>query len=70
MLLEHGRVSAFDVPDLGELPTLDAAGKIVSPGMVDLHVQLREPGCEEDETIASGTRRRGSQEVSLHRLFT
>jgi dihydroorotase len=56
VLLEHGRVSAFDVPDLGELPTLDAAGKIVAPGMVDLHVQLREPGCEEDETIASGTR--------------
>jgi len=35
--------------------TLDAAGKIVCPGLIDLHVHLREPGREEDETIASGT---------------
>jgi len=36
--------------------TIDAAGKIVCPGLVDMHVHLREPGREEDETIASGTR--------------
>src|SRR4051812_11985395 len=35
--------------------TLDAAGKIVSPGWIDMHVHLREPGREEDETIATGT---------------
>src|SRR5690349_23645876 len=35
--------------------TLDAAGKIVCPGLIDMHVHLREPGREEDETIASGT---------------
>jgi dihydroorotase len=34
---------------------LDAAGKIVCPGLIDMHVHLREPGREEDETIASGT---------------
>ncbi len=34
---------------------LDAAGKIVCPGMIDMHVHLREPGREEDETIATGT---------------
>lgn len=33
----------------------DASGKIVSPGLVDIHVHLREPGKEEDETIATGT---------------
>src|SRR5258706_15628157 len=33
---------------------LDAAGCIVSPGWIDMHVHLREPGREEDETIASG----------------
>jgi dihydroorotase len=34
---------------------LDAAGMIVCPGLIDLHVHLREPGREEDETIATGT---------------
>src|SRR5215470_3799520 len=33
----------------------DAAGKIVCPGFIDMHVHLREPGREEDETIATGT---------------
>src|SRR5215470_18113034 len=35
--------------------TLDAKGKIVCPGLIDMHVHLREPGREEDETIATGT---------------
>lgn len=35
--------------------TLDASGKIVCPGLIDMHVHLREPGREEDETIATGT---------------
>jgi dihydroorotase len=34
---------------------IDARGKIVSPGLIDMHVHLREPGREEDETIATGT---------------
>src|SRR5438876_9061936 len=42
-------------PQLHADRTLDAAGKIVSPGLIDMHVHLREPGREEDETIASGT---------------
>ena len=36
--------------------TIDAAGHIVCPGLVDMHVHLREPGREEDETIATGCR--------------
>ena len=36
--------------------TLDAAGCIVGPGLVDLHSHLREPGKEEAETIESGAR--------------
>src|SRR5579884_3047478 len=35
--------------------TLDASGKLVCPGLIDMHVHLREPGREEDETIATGT---------------
>ena len=33
---------------------IDARGMIVSPGLIDIHVHLREPGNEEDETIATG----------------
>ena len=36
--------------------TIDAAGKIVCPGLIDLHVHCREPGHEEEETIASAAR--------------
>jgi len=35
---------------------IDAAGKIVMPGIVDMHVHLREPGREDKETIFSGTK--------------
>ncbi len=34
---------------------IDATGKIVVPGLIDMHVHLREPGREDEETIASGT---------------
>jgi dihydroorotase len=36
--------------------TIDATGLVVTPGLVDMHVHLREPGREEDETIETGTR--------------
>jgi dihydroorotase len=42
-------------PDLRAARTIDARDKIVCPGLIDMHVHLREPGREEDETIASGT---------------
>ena len=36
--------------------TIEASGLIVTPGLIDMHVHLREPGREEDETIETGTR--------------
>ncbi|MFH1266763.1 MAG: dihydroorotase [Planctomycetota bacterium] len=55
LLIENGRIAAYDaVPD-GREETIDAVGKIVAPGLIDMHVHLREPGFEEDETIGSGT---------------
>jgi len=35
--------------------SIDAANQIVVPGLIDMHVHLREPGDEEEETIASGS---------------
>jgi dihydroorotase len=42
--------------DLRGARVLDASGCVVAPGLVDLHVHLREPGDEEAETIDSGAR--------------
>ena len=55
LLVENGRVSAYDVAAGRQDRVLDAAGKIVAPGLIDMHVHLREPGFEEDETIETGT---------------
>ncbi len=62
LLLKDGRVSAIDAPgklnaaarqDAAEI--LDAKGLVVAPGLVDIHVHLREPGQGYKETIATGT---------------
>ena len=39
-----------------DVPVYDASGAHVSPGWMDMHVHLREPGFEHKETIATGTR--------------
>ena len=55
--IEDGGITAVGVGLAGATDTvLDAAGCIVSPGFVDLHVHLREPGKEEAETIETGSR--------------
>ncbi len=59
LLVIDGQVEAIDPAD-GDIPShirhVDATGQIVAPGLIDLGVELREPGFEEDETIASGSR--------------
>jgi len=56
--IEDGRIAAIDdsIGDVQGDTVLDARGCKVSPGFVDLHVHLREPGKEEAETIETGSR--------------
>jgi dihydroorotase len=55
VLVENDRIAGYDVPAGSQTAILDASGKIVTPGLIDMHVHLREPGREEDETIETGT---------------
>ncbi len=62
VLLDRGRVAAVgtdfddDADEHSGCDVLDASGCVVSPGFVDLHAHLREPGREEAETIETGCR--------------
>jgi dihydroorotase len=55
LLVDDGRIAAYDAKPTGRETVLNCAGKIVAPGLIDMHVHLREPGFEEDETIETGT---------------
>jgi len=60
LLIEDGKISWLGKGEITPPHTgydmLDATGLIVCPGFVDLHCHLRQPGFEERETIATGTR--------------
>lgn len=57
VLIEDGRIAGVG-PNLTApgADTLDAAGLVVAPGFIDIHVHLREPGFTHAETIATGSR--------------
>ncbi|HWJ60892.1 MAG TPA: dihydroorotase [Acidimicrobiales bacterium] len=55
VVIADGRIAAVGA-DLDADRTLDAAGCIVAPGLVDVHTHLREPGKEEAETVETGAR--------------
>jgi dihydroorotase len=68
IIIEHGKIvkitrigkTAIPQPESGiadrKSRTIDATGQIVCPGLIDMHVHLREPGHEHKETIATGSR--------------
>src|SRR5499426_643295 len=59
LLLRDGKIAAIgesaSVQSDSRVERLDVKGLVVSPGLIDLHVHLREPGQTGKETIATGT---------------
>src|SRR3954454_3754990 len=56
LLVEEGRIAALGDDAPAGASVLDCDGLIVTPGLVDLHAHLRQPGREDTETVESGTR--------------
>jgi len=59
LLIEKGKIAAVAPP--GTIPSegrrvIEAKGLVLTPGLIDMHVHLREPGEEYKETIETGTR--------------
>lgn len=54
--VEHAGAPLGEVRRDGDLVEVDCSGHVVSPGFVDVHCHLREPGREDVETIATGAR--------------
>ncbi len=55
LFIQDGEVAGLIDGDISTDQVIDATDKIVCPGLIDLFVSLREPGFDEDETIATGT---------------
>ena len=62
--IADGKIVAIDSPPGEDDEVFDATGKTVLPGLIDMHVHLREPGNEENETIETGTK------AAIHGGFT
>jgi dihydroorotase len=55
VLIVDGKIANVGNTDKSGQTVIDATGKLVTPGLIDIHVHFREPGDEEEETIASGS---------------
>src|SRR4026208_2388121 len=68
VLLRDGKVAAIGqgagVQSDNRVERLDVSGLVVCPGLIDLHVHLREPGQSAKETMATGTAAAGRGGVS------
>jgi len=60
VVIREGVIAAVALPGAGhhasEQDSIDATGCLVLPGLIDIHVHLREPGYEYKETVETGTR--------------
>ena len=55
LFIENGKIARILDEDIAADEVIEAKGCIVSPGFIDTHVAVREPGDEEDERVASVT---------------
>jgi dihydroorotase len=55
VLISDGKIAEVGKIKKTVQTVIDAEGKLVTPGLIDIHVHFREPGDEEEETIASGS---------------
>lgn len=55
VLIADGQIAEVGEVQTADTRIIDASGKLVVPGLIDIHVHFREPGDEEEETIASGS---------------
>jgi len=58
LLVSDGKIAKLGKPGsitANGAEVIDASGRLVVPGFIDMHVHLREPGYEYKETIATGT---------------
>jgi dihydroorotase len=57
VLILNGKIAAIgqNLPATDKIELFDAHGKVICPGLIDLHVHFREPGQTAKENIASGT---------------
>ena len=58
--IDRGKIADGPIADDPNAIVIEAAGKVVTPGLIDVRVHLREPGYEYQETIVSGTRAAGA----------
>ena len=53
--IEDGKIKKISDQTLNCEQTIDASGKIILPGLIDVHVHLREPGLTQKEDVLTGT---------------
>ena len=56
LFIRDGLIAALPPSSPADAEVIEAAGLVLAPGFIDLHVHLREPGGEEAETIETGSR--------------
>lgn len=54
ILIQNNKIAQIAPNITSDAQTIDVSGKLVTPGLIDMHVHLRDPGFPEKETIQSG----------------
>lgn len=57
VLIDHGNIVSISsrLPEMPDCISIDCSGYVIFPGLIDVHVHLREPGFFYKESIATGS---------------